>query len=202
MVEYIAYSVVVMTLSDAVQMLVLGPGKNFPVLTTRGLQTLFHEDKPKAFNKGIGMLIAEGLLERVTRGVYLNRAVDLGAKDVGTLVRYLRQAHLSYLSYESLLSEVGSISQIPMLYTFATTGESGKYDTRFATIEFTHTNRVASEILANTVFDEVRSFRVASPAFAYEDIQHARPTVLRMVNHEEHTEILSEYHMKPMQSHA
>ncbi len=192
----------VMTLSDAVQTLVLGPGRDFPVLTTRDLQLLFNKDRDPAFNKGLRALVKEGLLERVAKGVYLNRAARMGMKGLGEVIRRLRAGSLSYLSYESQLSEVSSISQVAWVYTIATTGNSGDYTTRYGDIEFTHTDRADSEILANTVFDDTRRLRVASPALAYDDLMRTRPAALHMVDAETHAEVLADWNMPLAQSHA
>ena len=111
-----------MTLRDAVQMLVLGDGRELPVLSTQGLHTMFPEDDDSAFSMGVRRLVDIGLLERIGRGVYLNRAAPpLGLRGMGTLASHLRAGHLSYLSYESALAEFGSISQVPLVSIIATT---------------------------------------------------------------------------------
>lgn len=57
-----------MTLRDAVQMLVLGDGRELPVLSTQGLHTMFPEDDDSAFSMGVRRLVDIGLLERIGRG--------------------------------------------------------------------------------------------------------------------------------------
>ena len=56
-----------MTLTSAVQTLVLGAGRAFPLLDTRGLRTLFPEDDDNAFHAGLQRLVRIGLLERIAR---------------------------------------------------------------------------------------------------------------------------------------
>lgn len=183
-----------MTLREAVEVLVLGNGRNFPVLSTQGLHTLFHEDDDSAFNRGLSRLVEIGLLERVARGVYLNRAAPpMGLQGLGTVANHLRAGHLTYLSYESALGEFGSISQVPLVSIVATTGNSGVYQTRYGDIEFTHTSRPDAEIVRNTEFDERLNLLVASPELAYDDLRRVRPGNLNLVDGETHAEVLAEW---------
>ena len=193
-----------MSLTDAIRVLVLGEGRQFPVISTRGLRLLFNDDDDHAFNRGVRKLIDVGLLERVGRSVYLNRALpDLGLEGVGVIARHLRPRHLCYLSYESALAEFGSISQVPLVYLVATTGNGGEYATRYGDLEFSHTRRGDVEILRNTVFDDRIGLRIASPELAYDDLRRVRPGNLHLVDDEMHTEVLADWHLPvPGASHA
>lgn len=183
-----------MKLADAIRVLVLGDGRQFHVIGTQGLRLLFGDDGDDAFNRGIRRLVAVGLLERVARGVYLNRALpDMGMEGVGVLARHLRPRRLCYLSYESALAEFGSISQVPMVYLIATTGNAGEYSTRYGDIEFTRTRRSDVEILSNTVFDERIGLRIASPELASDDLRRIRPGNLNLVDEETHSEVLADW---------
>ena len=183
-----------MKLADAIRVLVLGDGRQFPVIGTQGLRLLFGDDGDDAFNRGIRRLVAVGLLERVARGVYLNRALpDMGMEGVGVVARHLRPRRLCYLSYESALAEFGSISQVPMVYLIATTGKAGEYSTRYGDIEFSHTCRSDVEILRNTVFDERTGLRIASPELASGDLRRIRPGNLHLVDDEVHAEVLADW---------
>ena len=191
-----------MSLADAIRVLVLGEGRQFPVIGTRGLRLLFGDDDDHAFNMGIRRLIAVGLLERIGRGVYLNRALpDMGLEGVGVVARHLRPRHLCYLSYESALAEFGSISQVPMVFLIATTGRSGECSTRYGDIEFSHTRRSDVEILRNTVFDDRIGLRIASPRLAHDDLRRIRPGNLHLVDDETHTEVLADWDL-PAQGSA
>ena len=183
-----------MKLADAIRVLVLGAGRRFPVIGTQGLRLLFGGDGDHAFNRGIRRLVAVGLLERVGRGVYLNRALpDMGMEGAGVVARHLRPRRLCYLSYESALAEFGSISQVPMVYLIATTGNAGEYSTRYGDIEFSHTRRSDVEILRNTVFDERIGLRIASPELASGDLRRIRPGNLHLVDEEVHAEVLADW---------
>ena len=183
-----------MTLADAIKVLVLGEGREFPIISTQGLRTLFDADGDAAFNMGIRRLVEVGLLERVARGVYLNSALPrMGRPGIGMVARHLRPNHLCYLSYESALAEFGSISQVPMVYLVATTGNSGEHDTPYGALEFSHTNRTDTEILRNTLFDDRIGLRIASPALAHEDLRRLRPGNLHLIDDETHADVLADW---------
>ena len=183
-----------MSLAEAIRVLVLGAGRDFPVLDVQGLRTLFPQDGEWAFHTGLQKLAKVGLLERVGRGLYLNKAAPhMGGRGIGVVARHLRPGHLCYLSYESALAEFGSISQVPMLLTIATTGKSGRHSTAYGALEFCQTSRGDLDILDNTEFDEGLGLRVASPVMAYEDLRRVRPCNLHLVDEEDHAEAVAEW---------
>ena len=182
-----------MTLTSAVQTLVLGAGRAFPLLDTHGLRTLFPDDDDHAFHAGLRRLSHIGLLERIARGLYLNRAAPhLGTAGIGAVAQHLRPNDLVYLSGESALAEVGSISQVPMRAVVATTGTRGTYSTPYGDLEFTHTSRSVAEILRRTTYDERWGMRFAEPRLAHEDLRRLRRN-LRLVDAEVHAEVLGEW---------
>jgi hypothetical protein len=82
------------------------------------------------------------VLLRAARGIYVNPAARSTPADVRRhLVRFLRPREISYVSLESKLSEAGVISQIATTLTCMTTGSSGRFETPWGEIEFTHTDR-------------------------------------------------------------
>ena len=86
-------------------------------------------------------LADQGVLVRAARGVYVNPHARSMPLDVRAgLIRFLRPRELSYISLESKLSEVGAISQVSTALTCMTTGSSGRFDTPWGAIEFTHTD--------------------------------------------------------------
>ncbi len=182
-----------MNIRDAIHRL-LGERKGDPLLTYEDLRLVFHEDSPAALAKGLRKLVHLGLLERVTRSLYLNRAANInGATIIGELVGYLRAGYVSYLSYESALADHGSINQVPVVSTFATTGRSGHYTTRYGTIDFTKTRRPIREILENTRYCEHTNVFVASPALALSDTRRSRPWAARLVDDIYHNNALTEW---------
>ena len=167
-----------MTLPDAIQALVLGIGRECRVLRTADLRALFPGDATRAFAKGVGHLVEIGLLGRVMRGVYVNNAAEsAGAAEVGLLVEAMRPGCLSYLSYESVLADCGTLSQQPYWYTVATTGRGGEHVTPAGRILFRHTSRPDHEILGNTVVDRRYELMVAHPNVALADLRRIYPTM-------------------------
>jgi hypothetical protein len=87
-------------------------------------------------------LADQGILIRAARGVYVNPHARSRPSDARRgLLRFLRPREISYVSLESKLSEVGAISQITTALTCMTTGSSGRFETPWGAIEFTHTDR-------------------------------------------------------------
>ena len=87
-------------------------------------------------------LADQRVLTRAARGVYVNpRARSMPSDVRAALIRFLRPREISYVSLESKLSEAGAISQVPTVLTCMTTGSSGRFDTPWGAIEFTHTDR-------------------------------------------------------------
>ena len=93
---------------------------------------------------------------------------------VEDIAAVLRRSHLSYVSMESMLSEYGVISQVPVRrVTIMTTGAKGTYNTPYGTIEFTHTKRRLVEIIRRTAIVKNRPLRIALKAAAVQDLVRA-----------------------------
>lgn len=142
------------------------------VFTRADLAKIFHEDSPRAFKAGLQRLVTDGILLRPVRGVYLYALSRSGSSDtIEHIARALRRGEYNYVSLESALSEYGAISQIPVdRLTVMTTGRKGEYPTPFGTIEFTHTKRGPTDILAG-IRDVGRPLKLATPAIAWRDLK-------------------------------
>lgn len=143
------------------------------VLTKGDLEKLFPDEAEKTLEKSLQRLVADGILERVSKGVYVNMmAASRGSNLVEDIAVVLRRGYFSYVSMESILSEYGVISQIPVRrLTVMTTGAKGVYDTPYGTIEFTHTKRRPVEILRRTLVMKNRPLRIASRQAAVQDLR-------------------------------
>lgn len=143
------------------------------VLSKNDLAKLFAQEEGKTLEKSLQRLVADGLLERVCKGVYLNPlARSKGVYVIEEIARVLRRGWLSYLSMESMLSEYGLISQLPMRgITVMTTGAKGMIDTTHGSIEFTHTRRRVPDILQNSIAIKNRPLRIATEATALRDLR-------------------------------
>lgn len=123
-------------------------------------------------DQSLKRMVADRLLQRVARGLYVNPAASSKnrwiAEEIG---RKLRPGNLFYVSLESVLSEYGVISQIPInRMTVMTTGASGLIETPYGTIEFTHTKRGKAEIVKRTLAPKGRPLRIATKQAAVRDL--------------------------------
>ena len=142
------------------------------VYTLGDLERLFPEDAPATLQAGLDRQVRAGVLKRACRGVY---AYPLGRSYGPDMIEHvaaaLRRGAYSYVSLESALSEYSIISQVPIGWlTVMTTGRGGKVETRYGTIQFTHTERSADNILASTV-EVGRALRLARPLAAVRDLR-------------------------------
>jgi len=138
----------------------------------RDLEKLFPEEGEKALEKSLQRMVGDGLLQRVAKGLYVNPAASSKSRWVAEeIAKALRPGCLSYVSLESILSEYGAISQIPIdRLTIMTTGRSGVHRTPYGTIEFTHTKRPRAEILEGTQAFKGRPLRIATRSAAVRDL--------------------------------
>ena len=143
------------------------------VFSRRELAKLFPEDSPKTFTEGLNRLVKNGLLVRAARGVYVNpHAASLDSRVVERVAAALRTGEYNYVSLESMLSEYGHISRIPIdRLTVMTTGRKGIYRTPYGVIEFTHTRRPVRQIVAGIRSVEGRPLRVATAPVAWRDLK-------------------------------
>ncbi len=85
------------------------------VFTKGDLEKLFPFEHEKAFEKSLQRLVCDGILERVAKGIYLNALATTKKNTmIEDIALALRRACFSYVSMESILSEYGVISQIPL----------------------------------------------------------------------------------------
>lgn len=143
------------------------------VFALRDLAKIFYEDSPRTLKAGVGRLVADGILSRAARGVYvLNNARSQDAYTLERIIQTLRRGEYNYLSLESALSEYGVISQIPLgRITVMTTGRSDEIKTPYGVIEFTHTKRSVEQILLDTTLQNQSPLRKATKTVAARDLR-------------------------------
>jgi len=110
---------------------------------------LFPKKSEAALLVLLGRAVKNGTLERVCRGFYVYKKVAYPRELIlYHLAGRLRANVFCYLSLESVLSENGIISQIPInCVTLMTTGRSGVINCgKFGRIEFTHTKKNPADI--------------------------------------------------------
>lgn len=143
------------------------------VFTKHQLSKLFSKDTPKTFDEGLNRLVKDNILVRACHGVYVNpNTRSSKGYTIEYIAQTLRPGEYNYVSLESMLSEYGVISQIPLdRITVMTTGRKGIYKTPYGTIEYTHTKRDWSDILKKTYVVEERPLRIASKKTAWRDLK-------------------------------
>ena len=110
---------------------------------------LFPKKTKPALMVLLGRAVENGSLERVCRGYYVYHKTAYPKELLlFHLASRLRSDYFCYLSLETVLSEDGIISQIPLgCVTLMTAGRSGVINCgRFGRIEFTHTKKSPADI--------------------------------------------------------
>jgi hypothetical protein len=139
----------------------------------RGDLELLLAETGMTLTKTLERLVAQGILIRAARGVYVYaQSKQRGVYTIEEVANALRRYDYNYVSYESALSEYGVISQIPLEWlTVATTGREGLYKTPFGAIEFTHTDINPMTIFQQTLERKPHPLRVARVAFAVKNLK-------------------------------
>lgn len=131
------------------------------------MRALCPELSDTAFNALVSRAADSGCLTRVCRGIYANKKTAFAS---GRLLFHtaalLRANHFNYISLETVLSDAGVISQIPINWiTIMSSGRSATITcNKFGTIEFIHTKRKPTEIMSQLLYDEkCRLWRATVP---------------------------------------
>ncbi len=182
-----------MKFEDAANTLATWAARGKDVFTLGDLRVLFPGDREAAFSEGLRRLVRSGLLERAANGVYV---YPFGTGDRGTrlerIASAVRRGALNYISLESALSIFGIISQVPIDHlTVMTTGRKGRVQTRWGTIEFTHSARPVVELVDGTVPTE-GPLRLARPETALRDLRRVGRNT-HLIQEDEVEEIISEF---------
>ncbi|MFZ1181698.1 MAG: DUF6088 family protein [Herbaspirillum sp.] len=157
---------------DAIKMLQQLDKRGVYVFQQRDFAKMFPSEQKKTLEKSLQRLVSDGIVERVAKGVYVNpMAKSKRANIIEDIAIALRPGSFSFVSLESILSEYGVISQVPVSrITIMTTGVKGKYQTPYGTIEFTHTKRGPAEIFKRTMLVKGRPLRIATKEAAIQDL--------------------------------
>lgn len=157
------------------------------VFTKQDFSKVFPKENQKTLDEGLARLVKAGLLTRACRGIYVNEfANSMDSYVIEHIAKHLRRGDYSYVSLESMLSEYGVISQIPVdRLTVMTTGRKGAYKTPYGTIEFTHTKRSLDDILDSAYRVANRPLRVAKKETAIRDLKRVGRNVHLMKEDDE-----------------
>ena len=133
---------------------------------------IFSEESPQNIRISLIRHTKNGIIDKVYKGIYANpRAFSkkLTNDSLAYISNYIRDKGLSYLSLETVLSELGLISQMPNRMTFVSKGRSQTFFTPYGILEYTHTQRPIKTLHKNCYFDEYRGIWVANPQQAIDD---------------------------------
>ena len=141
------------------------------------LAAVIPDQSDSAFKALLGRAGKNGIIQRVCRGLYLYPRANYPSD----LVLYhaaarLRANEFSYLSLESVLSDAGVISQIPLNWiTLMSTGRNYIFDCgAFGHIEFIHTKRTPENTAPQLHYDPRCRLWRASVAQALQDMKQTR----------------------------
>lgn len=120
--------------------------------------------------------VAGGILTRICHGVYATPEATASGLVLYHTAARLRADAFNYLSLESVLSDAGVISQIPMNWiTLMSSGRSYVVPCgRFGRIEFVHTRKRPGDVAAELTYDSrCRLWRALVP-LALRDLKATR----------------------------
>ncbi|MGA0333365.1 MAG: type IV toxin-antitoxin system AbiEi family antitoxin [Kiritimatiellia bacterium] len=147
------------------------------LFTPSDLAALLPEMSDTSFKSLLSRLTSRGELLRVCRGLY--RPAWINPSHGWTLYHAaarLRAGTFTYLSLESVLSEAGWMSQIPMQSIFLMTrGRGGDINCgSLGRICFTHTTQNPEDVWEHLVYDPKRKLWVATAEQALRDLRRTR----------------------------
>jgi predicted transcriptional regulator of viral defense system len=126
------------------------------LFSTRDLRQLFLGMSNSAFKTLLSRAARIGHLVRVCRGLYAyQKAIPLDGHFLFHVAAYLRAHEFNYISHETVLSDLGIISQIPIsTITIMSSGRSNRISCgRFGRIEFVHTSKKPTDIMEHLFYD-------------------------------------------------
>lgn len=147
------------------------------VYALQDLRALLPEHGSGACKSVVSRLEKRGDLTRVCRGIYMLPDSGLhGSALLGHAAARLRADDFNYLSLETVLSEAGVISQIPLSrITLMSSGRSNVISCGpYGEIEFIHTSKVAAELAADLTYDPRFQLWRASVKLALRDMKDTR----------------------------
>ena len=144
------------------------------LFTPHDLRPLLPELSETAFKTLLSRAVDDNHLERICRGLYLYKPVE---PQSGLLLFHaaarLRASGFNYMSLDTVLSEAGVISQVPI--NWVSIMSSGRSSTiacgRFGTIEFVHTRQQPEALVKDLHYDSRCKLWCASVALALRDMR-------------------------------
>ncbi len=153
------------------------PERNGKVFALTDLKALLPEHAAGAFKSVVTRLERRGGLTRICRGIYvLPDCILRGSELLGHVAARLRAGQFNYLSIETVLSDAGVISQIPVnRIMLMSSGRSNVISCgAYGTIEFVHTHKKAEELATELSYDARSQLWRASIQLALRDMKDTR----------------------------
>lgn len=144
------------------------------IFTPADLRAILPDLSASAFKTLLSRAASAGYLQRLCRGLYL---YEKAASDSGLLLFHvaarLRAECLNYISLETVLSDAGVISQMPINRIFVmSSGRSSVVSCgRWGTIEFVRTRQTPQELVGQIYYDSRCKLWRASVAQALRDMR-------------------------------
>ena len=145
--------------------------------TLSDLRPILPELSTDAFKALLSRAAKSQLLRRVCRGIYtVPKRSRVDGYELYHIAARLRAHEFNYISLESVLSDAGVISQIPMQWvTIMSSGRSQVIECDgFGRIEFIHTKKKPEQLTGQLTYDAPCHLWRASVALAIEDMKATR----------------------------
>lgn len=147
------------------------------VFAAADLRALFPELSDEAFRAVLSRATSAGVLTRVCRGLYVyTPALPNDGRALYRFAARLRADAFNYISLETVLSDAGAISQVPINTLFVmSSGRSSRIACdRWGVIEFVHTKQRPAEIANDLHYDTECGMWRASVSLALRDTRATR----------------------------
>lgn len=144
------------------------------LFTTHDLRALFPQLSDSAFKTLLSRAVSSSVLKRICRSIYLYRkALPPDGRLLFHVAALIRSDEFNYISLETVLSDVGVISQIPINWiSLMSSGRSNIISCgEFGTIEFVHTNQKPVDLIKQLTYDPDCGLWRANVALALRDMK-------------------------------
>ena len=140
----------------------------------QNLRALYPNLSNGSFKTLISRAVHANILQRICRGLYLyKKTMPINGLLLFHAVSILRANEFNYISLETILSEVGIISQIPINWiSIMSSGRSNIISCgEFGTIEFIHTQQKPIDVMKQLSYDAKAKLWRADIALALRDMK-------------------------------
>lgn len=149
----------------------LSGGKEY-LFKLNDLATLFSDMGYNALRALVFRAEKNGYLVRLCKGLYALSPNNSDGLLLYRIASHLRPDRFNYLSLESVLSETGIISQIPMgRVTLMSSGRTYLYDSVAGSVEFIHTSKTPGQLGSHLSWDSRYGLWRADTPLALSDMK-------------------------------